>query len=74
MKPNEGMPIDYEALKQTVAEKRKQIEDAGLARWDYPAEALWKMPDWTCSCCGWLNLAVRSHCRNFVCTEGRRPF
>jgi hypothetical protein len=33
-------------------------------------EQLWKEPDWTCPQCGWTNMAIRSHCRNFDCNFG----
>lgn len=31
-------------------------------------EQLWKDPDWTCPRCGFVNMAIRSACRNFACT------
>ena len=30
-------------------------------------EQLWMDPDWTCPQCGFVNIAVRSQCRNFTC-------
>lgn len=30
-------------------------------------EQLWQDPDWTCPQCGFVNMAIRSRCRNFKC-------
>jgi len=30
-------------------------------------QALWGDPPWVCKFCGFTNMAVRQHCRNFQC-------